>query len=241
MDSLRLYLPITATSALSFPLVLFVAPTAIDDWNNVSVAFAGQGYAVVGISPMAARGVNADAQAMDARVALALAQEGALGPEVGRNRPVVMGGSYSSAILARLVRTLGDDLAGWVSVGGLANAFTGAQAYYDGKIEMPENYRYLVPALGPPNLYPLALLLYSPVYVAGEFPPTLLIHTAADKVLPIEQAYELEAALKAADVPVETYYYTDVSHYLGIGENLTDAGSEMFYKILAFIGKYTNE
>jgi dipeptidyl aminopeptidase/acylaminoacyl peptidase len=81
-------------------------------------------------------------------------------------------------------------------------------------------------------------LRYSPVFIASELPPTLLIHTAADRVLPIEQAYELEAAVRAAGVPVETYYYDDTSHYLGIGDNLTDAGREMFYKIVEFVKRY---
>lgn len=238
VDTLRLYLPIDAEPTDRFPLVLFVAPTAIDDWQQVSVAFASQGYALVGISPVAARGVDADAQARDAAAALALAQAGSLGPEVGDNHPVAMGGSYSSAILARLLRKEGDRLGGWVSVGGLSNAFDGATAFYAGELEMPANFTYLVPAFGLPNVYPLTLLRYSPVYVASELPPTLLIHTAADLVLPIEQAHQLEDAALAAGVPVDTYYYTDTSHYLGIGENLTDAGREMFYKIIEFIEQY---
>jgi acetyl esterase/lipase len=238
VDTLRLYLPLDAEPGARYPLVLFIAPTAIDNWQAVSVAFAAQGFALVGISPVAERGVDADAQAQDARAALALAQSGALGPEVGANRPVAMGGSYSSAILARLLRTAGNDLGGWVSVGGLADAFAGATDYYAGKIEMPPNFNLLVPAFGLPNLYPLTFLRYSPVFVASELPPTLLVHTAADKVLPITQAYELEQAARAAGVPVETYYYSDTSHYLGIGDNLTDAGREMFYKILEFIRRY---
>ena len=149
-----------------------------------------------------------------------------------------MGGSYSSAILARLLRAAGDELAGWVTVGGLSNAFTGAAAYYRGEVELPPDFSLLVPALGWPSLNPLAFLRFSPVYVAGELPPTLVIHTAADRVLPIEQAEELTAALQAEGVPVDTYYYSDVSHYLGIGENLTDAGIEMFYKIIEFIDRY---
>ena len=48
----------------------------------------------------------------------------------------------------------------------------------------------------------------------------------------------LERAAKAAGVPVETYYYSDTSHYLGIGDNLTDAGREMFYKIVEFVKRY---
>lgn len=238
VDTLRLYLPLAAQPDDRYPLVLFVAPSPIDDWQHVSVAFAAQGLVVVGLSPVAARGVDADAQAQDARAALALAQGGALGPEVGDNRPVAMGGSYSSAILARLVRTAGDQLGGWVSVGGLADAFAGAADYYAGKLEMPPNFSLLAPAFGLPNLYPLTLLRYSPVFVASELPPTLIIHTAADRVLPIAQAYELERAARAAGVPVETYYYADTSHYLGIGDNLTDAGREMFYKIVDFIRRY---
>ena len=238
VDTLRLYLPLNAQPGDRFPLVLFVAPTAIDDWQYVSTAFASQGLAVVGISPVAGRGVDADAQAEDTRAALALAQSGALGPEVGDNRPVALGGSYSSAILARLLRTAGDKLGGWVSVGGLADAFTGAADFYAGKLQMPPNYELLVPAFGLPNLYPLTFLRYSPVFVASELPPTLIIHTAADRVLPIEQAYALERAAKAAGVPVETYYYSDTSHYLGIGDNLTDAGREMFYKIVDFVKRY---
>ncbi|MFN8468887.1 MAG: carboxypeptidase regulatory-like domain-containing protein [Caldilineaceae bacterium] len=238
VDTLRLYLPLDARPGDRYPLVLFVAPTAIDDWQYVSTAFASQGLAVVGISPVVARGVDADAQADDTRAALALAQAGALGPEVGDNRPVALGGSYSSAILARLLRTAGDKLGGWVSVGGLADAFAGAADFYAGKLQMPPNYALLVPAFGLPNLYPLTFLRYSPVFVASELPPTLIVHTAADHVLPIEQAYELERAAKAAGVPVETYYYSDTSHYLGIGDNLTDAGREMFYKIVEFVKRY---
>jgi dipeptidyl aminopeptidase/acylaminoacyl peptidase len=238
VDTLRLYLPLNAQPGDRYPLVLFVAPTAIDDWQYVSTAFASQGLAVVGISPVVARGVDADAQADDTRAALALAQAGALGPEVGDNRPVALGGSYSSAILARLLRTAGDKLGGWVSVGGLADAFAGAADFYAGRLQMPPNYALLVPAFGLPNLYPLTFLRYSPVFVASELPPTLIVHTAADHVLPIEQAYALERAAKAAGVPVETYYYSDTSHYLGIGDNLTDAGREMFYKIVEFVKRY---
>lgn len=238
IDSLRLYLPLDAQPGKRFPLLLFIAPTAVDDWQNVSVGFASQGNAVVAISPVAARGVDADAQAQDARVALALARSGALGPEVGDNRPIAMGGSYSSAILARLLRAEGDALGGWVTVGGLADAFDGAADFYAGRLEMPPQFEFLVPAFGPPNLYPLPFLRYSPVDTASELPPTLIIHTAADLVLPIAQAYKLEEAARAAGVPVETYYYEDVSHYLGIGENLTDAGRRMFDQINEFVDRY---
>ncbi len=238
IDSLRVYLPQGYAGATPLPLLFMVYPSSVEDWETVSAAFAAEQFAVVAISPIAARGTDAEAHAQDARVALALARAGAFGPAVGVNRAVAMGGSFSSAVLARLLRAAGDDLAGWVTVGGLANAFTAAQDFYAGRITMPPAYELLVPAFGPPNLYPLPFLMYSPVYSAGELPPTLIIHTAADEILRIDQAHDLEAAVRAEGVPVETYYYADVSHYLGIGENLTDAGREMFYKIVEFAKRY---
>lgn len=237
VDSVRVYLP-QGDIAAPLPLLFMVYPSQVEDWETVSAAFAAEQFAVVAISPMAARGTDAEAHAQDARVALALARAGAFSPAVGVNRAVAMGGSFSSAVLARLLRASGDDLAGWVTVGGLADAFTAARDFYAGSITVPSPYEWLVPAFGSPNLYPLPFLMYSPVYSAGELPPTMIIHTAADKILPIDQAYDLEAAVRRAGVPVETYYYEDVSHYLGIGDNLTDAGREMFYKIVEFARRY---
>lgn len=241
VDTLRVYLPAGHDPAVVLPLMFMVYPSPVDDWEAVSVAFAAEGFAVVAISPAAARGTDAEAHAQDARVALALARAGAFGAAVGVNRPLALGGSFSSAVLARLLRAAGDELGGWVTVGGLADAFTAAQDFYAGRITVPPPYELLVPALGPPNLYPLPFLMYSPVYSAAELPPTMIIHTAADEILPIEQAYALAAAVQDAGVPVETYYYTDVSHYLGIGENLTDSGREMFYKIVDFAKRYGEE
>ena len=105
-------------------------------------------------------------------------------------------------------------------------------------MEVPPQYSLAIPALGLPNLYPLPFLRYSPVYAAAELPPTMVIHTAADRITPIDQAFRLERALIDADVPVEVFYYEDVSHYLQIGADLTDAGAEMYYRILAFIAQY---
>ncbi len=248
VDTLRLYLPNRATEptaqstsrpvsadATQLPLLFMLYPTAVDAWQSVSVAYAAQGYALLALSPVAARALDIKEHAADARVALALAQQGLLNDAVRAGPVVALGGSFSSAILYRLLR---DDtqqgVAGWVTVGGIADAFAGTAAFYAGEIEIPSPYEYLIPALGPPNLYPLAFLRYSPVYSAAELPETLIIHTAADTIIPIEQAHALEAALVAAGVPIQVFYYQDVSHYLQIDEQMTDAGRTMFYRVLAF-------
>jgi acetyl esterase/lipase len=234
ISTLRLYLPLSTALAPDLPLLFMVYPTQVDAWQSVSAAYAAQGFAVVAISPVAERALAIDAHAFDARIGLALAQQGQLDARLRGRRAVALGGSFSSAILHRLLRDLDQEVAAWVTVGGIANAFSGAADFYTGKIAMPEQYTYLIPALGPPNLYPLAFLRYTPIYTAAQLPPTLIIHTDADLIIPISQAYDLEAALQATGVPVTTFYYQDVSHYLQIDDQMTDAGREMFYRVVEF-------
>lgn len=253
VDTLRLYLPLgdneaPATEQTALPLLYMVYPTSVDLWQSISVAYAVQGYAVLAISPMATRALDIDAHAADARVALTLAQEGALSEQIRSGPTVALGGSFSSAVLHRLLRgnlpagngsARVDDapanvIIGWVTVGGITNAFSGTAAFYRGELAIPAEYEFLIPALGAPNLYPLAFLRYSPVYSAAQLPATLIIHTDADHIIPIDQAYELESALRAAHVPTEVFYYKDVSHYLQIDDQMTDAGREMFYIVLEF-------
>lgn len=240
VPTLRLYLPTSTALDATLPMLFLVYPTLVDAWQSVSAAFAAQGFAVVAISPVAARELNIDAHALDARIGLALAQQGYLDERLRAKPAVALGGSFSSAVLHRLLRDTKEDVAAWVTVGGIANAFDGTADFYAGRIEIPPQYTYLIPALGPPNLYPLAFLRYSPVYTAAQLPPTLIIHTDADRIIPISQAYELEAALHTAGVPVTVFYYRDVSHYLQIDDQMTDAGREMFYRVVDFAQHYRN-
>ncbi len=237
VDTLRLYRPERLRG--DEPLVFAVYPGVIDGWEPVNVAFAHAGFVVVAIGPVGARGVDVDAHAQDARVALALARGGFLGVELAERPAVAVGGSFSSAVLYRLLRDERAQFRSWVTVGGIADAFEGAAAFYRGELEIPENYRLVIPALGPANLNPLPYLRYSPVYNPQELPSTLIIHTDADRVLPIQQARALEAALRAAGVPVQVFYYRDVSHYLQIGENITEAGKAMYRQVVAFIRETT--
>lgn len=242
-DTLRVYTPRNADPAASqsLPLLFAVYPGVVDGWAPVSTALAAQGYAVVAVAPVSARGTDVDAHAEDARMALDLARRGALDSRIDVRNPVALGGSFSSAILHRLLRVEGDRFAGWVTVGGFADAFAGADAFYAGEIALPEQYRLLIPALGNPSIFPTPFLKFSPLYSAADLPPTLIIHTDTDRIVPIAQAYALEAALKDSGVPVETFYYDDVSHYLQIEEHMTDAGKEMFFRVLDFIQRYQQQ
>ena len=235
VDTLRLYLPRNLAADAKLPLLFMVYPTYVDWWETVSTAFASHGVAFVAISPLTvARGIDIEGHALDANVALQMAVGGELSPHIQSGKALVLGGSFSSAILNRLLRLAPDQIAGWVTVGGIADAFSGTADYYAGVIRLPPAYTYAIPALGPPHIQPLNFLRYSPVYNVDGLPPAMIIHTKADLVLRIEQAYALEKALQDAGVPVTVFYYDDVSHYLQIDENLSDAGKEMFYRILEF-------
>ncbi len=134
-----------------------------------------------------------------------------------------------------------DDISAWVTIGGIGDAFSGAHDFYTGAITVPPAYELVIPAMGNPKTHPIPFLRLSPTYVAGQLPPTLIIHTDADAIIPICQAEDLASGLRAAGVPVETFYYTDVSHYLQIDDNMTDAARAMFYHILDFVERYGSE
>lgn len=234
VDTLRLYLPRNLPPEARLPLLFMIYPTHVDLWESVSTAFASQNVAFVALSPVASRGVDIEGHALDANAALQMAVQGILSPHIQDEQAIVLGGSFSSAILNQLLRLAPEQIAAWITVGGIADAFSGTADYYAGLISLPPAYTYAIPALGPPHIQPLSFLRYSPIYNVAGLPPAMIIHTDADLVLRIEQAYALEAALRQAEVPVTVFYYQDVSHYLQIEEDLTAAGQEMFYRILEF-------
>lgn len=236
--SLRLYRPLPE-SGEALPLIFGLFPGEVDDWAPVNVALAAAGFNVVALSPSPLYGLDVAAHVEDARLALALARGGHLGVDLADAPAVALGGSFSSAILTRLLRGERDQFAAWLTLGGISNAFTASADFYAGRLTFPERFRFVIPAMGPANIYPLPFLYYSPVYTASHLPPTMIIHTDADRIIPISQAYELEEALRSEGVHVDTLYYEDVSHYLQIGEDLTESGKEMFRQVVAFLKAQT--
>ena len=238
--SLRLYRPFP-DSGENLPLLFGLYPGWVDDWAPVNVALADAGFSVLALSPSGVWGLDVTAHAEDARLALALARGGHLGVDLADAPAVALGGSFSSAIVNRLLRDERDQFAAWLTLGGISNAFSGSADFYARRLTFPERFRYVIPALGPANIYPLPFLYYSPVYTASQLPPTMIIHTDVDRIIPISQAYELEEALRTAGVYVEALYYEDVSHYLQIGDDMTESGKEMFWQVLKFLEAQTAE
>lgn len=233
-DTLYVYLP-TAPAAAAYPLLFAVYPGHSLQWEAVSVAMASRGYAVVALSPLAAYGRDVAEHGADARLALHFARRGDLDARIDGAHPLAISGSYGSAVLNRLIRLAPDPFAGAVLLGGISNAFTGAAAFYAGELDWPPQLGYVLAALGTANVQPASFMQFSPVYTPQAMPPTLLLHTRNDAVIPIAQSYEYAAALKAAGVPVRTYYFADDSHYLQVGADTPLASRRVFWQVLAFL------
>lgn len=238
-DTLYVYLPEDAASdTASFPLLVAIYPGHSLIWEDISVAFASQGFAVVAMSPLFAYGRDVQEHGADARLALHFALQGALDPRIDGSAPLAISGSYGSAVLNRLIRISDQPFVAVVLLGGISNAFTGAAAFYAGQLDWPVHLGYILASLGTANAKPDSFMEYAPVYSAQAMPPTFLIHTLEDTMVPIEQSYEYAQALAAAQVPVRTHYFADESHYLQVGEETSDVTRNLFAMVLAYLGEH---
>ncbi len=240
-DTLFVYLPAQAGKEdTEFPLLFAIYPGHSLMWEDVSIAFASQGYAVVALSPLVAYGRDVIEHGEDTRLALHFARNGNLGSAIDSRFPLAISGSYGSAVLNRLVRIEPSVFVGVAMLGGISNAFTGAAKFYAGDLDWPPEFGFALAALGTANAKPGNFMHFSPVYTAEVMPPTLLLHTQADETVPIAQSYEYAAALRAAGVPVRTYYFTDDSHYLRVGKETSQTTRRVFRQVIFFLqNQYT--
>lgn len=63
----------------------------------------------------------------------------------------------------------------------------------------------------------LVKFMSSEEQVTSATPPTFIVHTADDKVVPVENALMFATALSAADVPYELHVYPHGAHGMGLG------------------------
>lgn len=195
------------------PALLLVFPTPAIGWEPISVALANEGFVVLTVGPAAERGLDLEAHAHDVIAAAALLLDGQLTPRADTSRVGGLAGSFSSVLLFRALRDL-PPLQAVVTMGGVSDGFLGYQALFREELEIPPPYDTFVASLGRPDRHPEVFLKYSPAFFAGHLPPTLIIHTPADRVIPIDQAYRFAEALAQAGTPHELVIYEDISHYL---------------------------
>jgi hypothetical protein len=219
------------------PTLFIVYPSAPLNWDATSVALTRDGFAVLAVGPDADRGLDVEGHVRDVRAAFQLWQEGSVAPLADRERWVMMSGSFGSLVVFRALRDL-PSVPAVVNVGGVSDSFLIVSSLYSQDLEIPPPYDTAIAALGRPDQDPAFFFAFSPVFFADRLPPTLIVHTYADEVIPYNQATALDAAMTAAGVPHELLLYEDTTHYLD-AYNPTRATHTVYERVVAFAKEYT--
>ncbi len=170
---------------------------------------------------------------------LALLRAGAV-PQVDATRLAILGGSYSSLHVQRLLR---DDpgFRGVVLLGPISDLFDLRQRFEAGTLLPPYGLDKALIALGWPNTAMQNYAPYSAVYhLRPDQPPLLLLHSRADEIVPTAQSERLASELERLGVPVEAHFFDGMAHYL-----YTDRPSaqldELYGLTLDFLGRRLGE
>jgi dipeptidyl aminopeptidase/acylaminoacyl peptidase len=196
------------------PLLLTVYPGSADEWECASVPLAAAGYAVLAVGPDYSFDLERDIDDLDRL--LAYVRTGSLAGADG-NRVAVLGGSYSSLHVQRLLQR--DRHAGHVAavllLGPITDLFDMRRRLEDRTFVPPFGLDQALLALGLPDREPLRYWRYSAAYhVRPDLPPIALIHSRADDVVPVEQSELLARELQGAGVPFELHVLTGGGHNL---------------------------
>lgn len=231
IDGDLIYTPVTGAGP--WPLLVIAYPNTALNWEEATVQFAAAGYVVLAITPDPDRGLDLDAHARDARMAIAYAQQGLLSPAIAGPDFVLLTGSFGSIYGYRALPDL-EHLRAIANLGGVSDAFLGIQALYSETLQIPPPYDTAIAAMGRPDRDPGFFLAYSPAFWAERHPPTLLIHTYEDEVIPYNQSERLAAALSAVGVPHDLFLYHSDTHYLD-PRYPTPQAIEVFERVIAFV------
>jgi len=241
----QLYLPLDVSEPL--PTLFIVYPSAPLNWDAASVALTGDGFAVLAIGPDEDRGLDIAGHVRDLQATFQLWQEGRLPIQqepagdatlaADQRRWVLMSGSFGSLILFRALRDL-PPVPAIVNLGGISDAFLVVQSLYEEDLAIPPPYDTAIAAMGRPDRDPAFFFAYSPIFFADRLPPTLIVHTYADEVIPYNQAIALDAAMTEAGVPHDLLLYEDTTHYLDT-YNPTQATHMVYERIVAFAKEQT--
>lgn len=234
LDGDLLYTP--ARDDGPWPLLVIAFPNTALNWEKATVQFAAAGYVVLAITPDSERGLDLEAHTADARLAIAYAQQGLLTPAIAGPDFVLLTGSFGSLYGYRALPDL-ENLQAMVDIGGISDAFLGVQALYSETLAIPPPYDMVVASLGRPDIDPSFFLAYSPAFWAEHLPPTLIIHTYEDEIIPYNQATRLADVLAAVGIPHELYLYHSNTHYLDPRDPTPEAVA-VFDRTISFIEKY---
>jgi dipeptidyl aminopeptidase/acylaminoacyl peptidase len=220
-----------------FPTLVMLYPGPAINWEGASIPFVAQGYVVMAIGPLEERGKDVGGHVRDALKAVAFLKEGRLSEQAEPTRMGVLGGSFSSLILFRVLRH-SDDFVAAVSVGGVSDVFLALyDTYYQQGYQPQPPFDRILMSLGRPNRHPENYLPHSAVFYAADLPPLCLIHGVQDTTVLADQSIRLADQLEALGRPCELHLYPGTAHYPGV-EDPTPETADMFEKILSFFNHH---
>lgn len=220
-----------------FPTLVMLYPGPAINWEGASIPFVAQGYVVMATGPLEERGKDVEGHVRDALKAIAFLKEGPLSVQADTTRMGVLGGSFSSLILFRVLRHT-DDFAAAVSVGGVSDVFLVLyDTYHHGGYQPQPPFDRILMGLGRPNRHPENYLPHSAVFYAADLPSLCLIHGSQDTTVLADQSIRLADQLEALGKPCELHLYAGTGHYPGV-EDPTPETADMFEKILSFFDRY---
>jgi hypothetical protein len=234
-----IYEPLDVESAEPLPVIVTSYPSAPIDWDLTSVALANEGYVVLATGPSPQREIDIAGMGRDMLKAVAYLCDGQL-TVADTERQGWLGGSYSGIILFQALREAPSYADALVLVGSISDGFLWVQALYDESLEIPYWHEQAVAALGRPDRVPEFYLQHSPAFHAEHLPPTLVIHTTADEVVPYNQSLRLDEALTAVGATHELFIYEDTSHYLD-QVNITPNTAEVYRRLTVHLDTYVRQ
>jgi dipeptidyl aminopeptidase/acylaminoacyl peptidase len=220
-----------------FPTLVMLYPGPALKWEGASIPFVAQGYVVMATGPLEERGKDVEGHVRDALKAVAFLKEGRLSRQADTTRMGMLGGSYSSLILFRVLRHT-EDFAAAVSVGGVSDVFLVLyDTYYQEDYQPQPPFDRILMSLGRPNRHPGNYVPNSSVFYAADLPPLCLVHGVQDTTVLADQSIRLADQLQALGKPCELHLYPGTGHYPGV-EDPTPETADMFEKILGFFDRY---
>ncbi len=195
---------------------------AFDDFPKMLAAFAAEGFTVASVEYRLSGEATFPAQAKDVFAALRFLRENAAQYHIDPARVGVFGGSAGGHLAA---------LAGLACNGGKIDAALDSASAQDACVQATAAWYGIYDFATMPRITQKdsaeqrllgckdgacpaeAIRAASPItYVDAKDPPFLLLHGVDDKVVPVAQSHQLEAALKSAGVPVSATYYPATDH-----------------------------
>lgn len=227
------YTPVTATETSVLPLLLVIYPGPADGWVCASLSLTKAGYAVIAAGPAYTFDLEADLDELERL--LDFAREGRF-PGSDSNQIAIMGGSYSSLHVQRLLQR-GQEVDAALLLGPPTDLFDMRRRQEDGSFVPPFGLDQAFIAMGFPHHDPLLYLSYSGAYhVRPNFPPLAILHSRNDDIVPFQQSELLAANSKAVGAAYELHLF-DGGHYLLTEQ--ADADSEVIYEVtLEFLAKH---